>query len=409
MVFTVSPSGEKNVGWGLKTGHIIAISIAGFVVLVGGLAAVIACILIRRKRGQRPHRVYIDHHGDDEKGSKVALHPFGDRMVGGGEKKYYNQDHDRRSFFEHKVTVIPLLTEFTQKNPDPGDRDKGSRSFETGSTSPGSQVEADLSLLPLPLPSPYEQDDIVSTLQQTSVQVQERQRPSLSPLITGLRAGNIVHSSSPKPGSPYDSTSTASPSASDVALDHYHHEEVDGEEEEEAGRDSPSMYSQSSASVLFNMISSSLHRGPSMMSYASGTFDLQPTIHESLFDASRTDAAQPQISQRRELTGGLERQSTTVIAGLLKSRQRQQLPKDVDVDTNESDELFSHPSISAVSHIERAGSIIKPSVQVTGAGVAAAGVTHEVAENASTTREPYGRRLRRMAAEREAASLAPVS
>lgn len=391
------------MGGGLKTGHIIAISIAGFVLLVG-LAAVIACIVIRRKRGRRPHRVYIDHHDDDEKGSRVALHPFGDRMVGGGEQKYYNQDHDRRSFFEHKVTVIPFLTESTQKNLEPGDHDKGGRSFDTSSTLPGSPVEADLSLLPLSLLSPYEQDDIASTSQETSIR--ERERPSLPPLNTVLRAGNW-HSSPTKPGLPFDLTPTASPSISNVALDHHHHEDVDGEEEEAAGRDSPSMYSQSSASVLFNMISSSLHRGPSMMSYASGTFDLQPIIHESPFDASwtgRTDLPQPQTSLLRKSTDGLERQSTVVIAGLLKSRQRQrqQLPKDVDVDTNDSDELFSHPSTSAVSHIERAGSIIKP-IRVTGAGVAA-GVTHAAAENASTTREPYGRRFKRMAAEREAAA-----
>lgn len=388
-------SSEKTIG-GIKAGYIIAISITGFVLVIA-LAAGVFWICVRCKRRTRRHRFYGDDHHDDEKGSRVALHSFGDRMFKGWEQKYGDE---RQSFSEHKVTVIPFLTESTLKSSDHADRGKGNRSFETSSTTlPDSPVEADLSLLPSSLPLPYDQDDIDSTLQNTSVR--ESKRPLSFPPV--LLTGSIRHSNSPNSGLPYDLP--ASPSISNVAQGHlpydHHQEDFDAEEEGLDG-DSPSVYSQSSASVHFNMVPSSLYRGQSMMSHATGTFDLQPTIPESPLSESwmgGSDSHQHQQQLQRRESRRLERQSTTVIAGLIRSRQ--QVPKDVDMNTDsDASELHSRLSISAVSHIERAGSVRPPFF--TGGGGGGGGVTDTATEKARATVEPYGRRFRRMAAEREA-------
>jgi len=78
---------------------------------------------------------------------------------------------------------------------------------------------------------------------------------------------------------------------------------------------------------------------------------------------------------------GLERQNTVVVASLLKSRQRKQGDRLLPALTH---------SASIISHIERSGSITPATTSFPTAG-------HEV----KGVREPYGRRYRRMKAERD--------
>jgi hypothetical protein len=183
--------------------------------------------------------------------------------------------------------------------------------------------------------------------------------------------------------------------------------------------DSPSIYSQTSANVL--------SRGPSVSSHLSvRRFSVPQTVLESIIGggspieendfnprsqdnrtsageetitpATRRPASSPpnrgldpdsQQQQRQsqlDRNSGLDRQNTTAIATLLKSRQRQS-------------ELL--PTVhSGVLHIERAGSIKPAQGLITAdADHEGVGVVRMSGENSGMGREPYGRRFRRMKAE----------
>ena len=163
-------------------------------------------------------------------------------------------------------------------------------------------------------------------------------------------------------------------------------DEVLADENVNLGRDSPSIYSQASGNFRFSSYSASLSRGPSVSSHVSrhrlsvpstvlessrserndtdtGSDDNRTISGETITPATRDlvpapsdhlagiglnflDTNQPFASQQRYLdrSSELERQSTTVVASLLKTRRQRQ-----------SEPLPTEPS--AVSHLERVGSI----------------------------------------------------
>lgn len=190
--------------------------------------------------------------------------------------------------------------------------------------------------------------------------------------------------------------------------------------------DTPSIYSQPSANFRLSSFNP-LSRGPSISSRVSlYRLSMPPTVLESIISAgspidtseenmrhhvdtiredSKTDSDETITATTRgsavsppnhlisdglgflnmdplsntRMNTGLERQNTTFVASLLKSRQRRS-------------ELLPTAS-SGVSHIERAESI-RPS---RGDGADVAGASGETGEMGG--REPYGRRFRRMKAE----------
>lgn len=149
------------------------------------------------------------------------------------------------------------------------------------------------------------------------------------------------------------------------------------DENVDLGRDSPSIYSQASGNFRFSSYSASLSRGPSVSSHVSrhrfsvpstvlessradtdtGSDDNRTISGETITPATRNSVSPPPdhlvgvghntnppfIGQERR-SSGLERQNTTTIASLLKTRQQRR-----------SAPLPTEPS--AVSHLERVGSI----------------------------------------------------